>query len=98
MRNTTRKCEEMFPRSVATLSEDRNSACLKQVAGSHADKDKAREVFCTQRELFQPYMDCVMENQREMLRAYSKLSPLELRAVRDGLVCMLTTWNELLRT
>ncbi|KAL3244648.1 hypothetical protein MRX96_018631 [Rhipicephalus microplus] len=98
LRNTTRKCEEMFPPSVASLSDHRNIECLKQVAGPQADEHKTREVFCAQRELFQPYIDCVMKSQRDMLKAYAKLSATELRAVRDGLVCMLTTWNELLRT
>ncbi|XP_037508800.1 uncharacterized protein LOC119385435 [Rhipicephalus sanguineus] len=98
LRNTTRKCEEMFPQSVASLSDHRNIQCLKQVAGPQADEQKPRDVFCAQRGLFQPYIDCVMKSQRDMLKAYAKLSATELRAVRDGLVCMLTTWNELLRT
>ncbi|XP_037570588.1 uncharacterized protein LOC119452695 [Dermacentor silvarum] len=98
LRNTTKKCEEMFPQSVASLSDHRNNECLKQVAGPEANEQRPRDVFCAQRRLFQPYIDCVMKTQRDMLKAYAKLSATELRAVRDGLVCMLTTWNELLRS
>ncbi|XP_070385207.1 uncharacterized protein [Dermacentor albipictus] len=98
LRNTTKKCEEMFPQSVASLSDHRNNECLKQVAGPKANEQRPRDVFCAQRGLFQPYIDCVMKTQRDMMKAYAKLSATELRAVRDGLVCMLTTWNELLRT
>ncbi|KAL1415861.1 hypothetical protein MTO96_028644 [Rhipicephalus appendiculatus] len=54
LRNTTRKCEEMFPQSVASLSDHRNIECLKQVAGPQADEHKPRDVFCAQRGLFQP--------------------------------------------